>query len=398
MKPLYKRTGHDDIGTVTTDLFTMLMMLFAVMMVVVASMLRTPIGQQLIELLNQVTQLTTERDDAQSESSQWKSEASDLKQQVAEVESQRKEAREDAEEWEQRTIAQATKTQQLNTELAQSKSNAAASAQENQMLKKEVEHTKSARDNALREAANLQTKPVDVVLVLDGTSSMDPILQELATSVKSVAEIGSRLSPKFRLGIVIYRGKENIAIFPLTEIKQTVGGVPSEGMRSLTKFTDEKTKRLTLYENSKNEVAVTPLGKSEMFSEMKGLFAYADIEGGVRSGVSMLSQSNTQETRKVLILMGDIGPWESDGNPADISSTDQQSAARTVSLIKKFDRSNRFSKALMLFTGKNMLDIKHRAQTMDFFRSLAVSAGSGGSYSDDASAIAAAVIEAVVGK
>ncbi len=255
----------------------------------------------------------------------------------------------------------------------------------------------SERDMAIDEANKLRPKPVDVVLVIDGTESMDPVLDELASASKSVAEIGSRLSTRFRLGIVVYRTSGSVSTFPLTEITETIDGRPSEGMRALTRFTDAKTKRVNIVAGSNGEIGGKPTGKTQMVSELEGLLSLADIESGLSAGVRMLESRRATGTRQVMIVMGDVGPWESDGEAGSISRADRQSAQRCLASARGFAQSGEDRRILAMFTGKTLQNLRHRGETVEFFRQLAAQAGSNGAYSDDTSKIAASVVDAAVG-
>tara|TARA_R110000782_G_scaffold102483_5_gene189530 strand:- start:30421 stop:31611 length:1191 start_codon:yes stop_codon:yes gene_type:complete len=311
-------------------------------------------------------------------------------------------ARERAELAEQQAANQRAEAERVAESARQQAERASRVAQQANHAKDQAQasasEAKRERDDAVKEAEGLRPKPVDVVLVIDGTESMDSILRELRTACKVVAEIGSRLSPRFRLGIVVYRGRGNSSIFPLTEITQTVNGRMSTGMQSLARFTDDETKRVSIVSGSRGDVGGSPTGQSMMVSEMEGLISAADVEFGLRSGVGLLDAASSQTNRQVLIVMGDVGPWEFDGRLDSISGNDRQSAQRALITVQRFVQSGPDRRVLALFTGSWTLDLKHKTESVRFFHDLAAQAASRGVYSDDTSQIAAAVVDAVVGQ
>ncbi len=219
-----------------------------------------------------------------------------------------------------------------------------------------------ARLQTMREALNqtnssagdITTTPTDVVVIVDSTGSMTEHQDAIRGSVYSIAEVGSRICPEFRIGLVFYEG--GVCRFPLTAIEPTQYGRVSRGMAQLKQF-------------------------DPSCSDGSG---GANIEAGFNAGLQMLAQTNSSN-RKVLVLIGDVGPWER-GN-------DEAIAARMREDFRRFCARSAFHQALFLFADSN----NQNTRTIAFFKGMASIAGKNGMYSDDVSQIAATVIEAVIG-
>ena len=203
-------------------------------------------------------------------------------------------------------------------------------------------------------AGDITTTPTDVVVIVDSTGSMSEHEDAILGSVYSIAEVGSRICPEFRIGLVFYEG--GVCRFPLTPIEPTQYGRVSRGMAQLKQF-------------------------NPSCSDGTG---GANIEAGFDAGLRMLEQANSSN-RKVLVLIGDVGPWER-GN-------DEAIAARMREDFRRFCARSAFHQALFLFADSN----NQNARTIAFFKGMASIAGENGMYSDDVSQIAATVIEAVIG-
>lgn len=237
----------------------------------------------------------------------------------------------------------------LETELASTRANAARIAIE--------------RDRAQASASALEPKRIAVAIAIDGTNSMAPTLKEQQSGALTVAEIGSRLSPRFQLGVVVYRDAARMAVFPLTEIGPSVNGQPSPGMAALRSF---------------------------LTAHMEPIGAAADVEDGLGRAIAML-QGVPAGTRRALCMLGDTGPWE--GGAIDvIEPQDRRSEERCVQTARAF-AAQPDTRVLTVFTGRNVTGLRHVPETVTFFNRLA---GNDGKYSEDTSHMTATVLEALL--
>lgn len=251
--------------------------------------------------------------------------------------------------------------------------------------------------NNFKAVSGLAPQPIDVVIAIDGTLSMRPVLATHETTARSVAEIGSRIAPRFRLGVVVYRSQKGTRVFPLTEIGATRDGQASNGMRQFNDFLTAKTiptRQMRDVPPGSEEGTVT--GETTMSGNVEPIGDPADIEHGVRLAVEMLLRDSATSTRRVLIVAGDVGPFELGSDPKGIDADDRASEDRIRGLFKTLTGGSMDARVLALFTGKNDPSLRYRVETSAFFKSLAATAGKGGTYADDPSQITATVVAAMV--
>lgn len=262
----------------------------------------------------------------------------------------------------------------LEAELAATRQTASRAATEHDQARKRLEaELDSARANTARLAAErdrvhaaaraMEPRPIAVALTIDGTNSMAPTLNEQQSATLTVAEIGSRLSPRFQLGVVVYRDAARTAVFPLTEIGPSVNGQPSPGMTALRSF---------------------------LTAHMEPIGAAADVEDGLGRAIGML-QRVPAGTRRAVCMLGDTGPWEGGAIDA-IEPQDRRSEERCVQTARAF-AAQPDTRVLTVFTGRNVTGLRHVPETVTFFKRLA---GSGGQYSEDTSHMTATVLEALL--
>lgn len=224
---------------------------------------------------------------------------------------------------------------------------------------------RSARAEAAAERAEearkgLEFKPTDCVLVIDGTASMEPTLLALRTGVLTLSEIAARLTA-FRIGVVIYNGN-GVSTYSLSGITPTEGGKEGAAMLALRRFM---------------ETAAVPVSGA------------ADVEGGLSAALEMFGPPRTG-VRQQLVIAGDMGPWEIDGNGNEIHPDEERIARRVRESVHAFVRAGEGRSVLSLFTGKGT-DIEHRDRTTEFLKSL-TTVGTRSSYSEDLSQLTAAVV------
>ena len=295
------------------------------------------------------------------------------------------------------------KLDDLREQVARAEANAASAAQEARDAEERRAQERAAREdaeNALSEVkSELEPKPVDVVICADGTVSMENVLEALRVSVKSIAEIGSRVSSpaRFRLGVVVFRSATGSHAFELHEIQPSVEGVPSPGMRALRAFADKEdivTRVVTVAPGSEEG---KPTGKKGTSSRMGGLVGYADVGHGLSAALDLFGVDAANDRRALLCFVGDVGPWEA-GDPQMLEANDRAIAAQLRQAVEEFAAREERGRVLALFTGKQSTDLRFGSESEAFFRSLAAAAGEKGRYSDDITDLTASVLEAIFSK
>lgn len=249
----------------------------------------------------------------------------------------------------------------------------------------------AAQDRADADASNgraehaegqLKPRPLDVVIVLDGSNSMTPWMTKVRTSIEVMAEVCARVAPRFRLGLVIYR--QDTTVFDLQVIGATDNGHRSEGMDNLLSFANDKTESRTIMSTAVGEVGSAPTGEIKLEPKLSGYLTTVNPYVGIQKGISMFGDANA---RKVLVIIGDVGPWELD-DPTKISAGERATAKLIHEMARDF--SGLDTRVLALFTGADAPTLPHKQETEAFFRRLAVA--SSGAYADDPNQLAAIVL------
>lgn len=270
-----------------------------------------------------------------------------------------------------------------------------------QQAQHESDEAKDKQKAAEQAASNLKPKPVDLVIAVDGTSSMGATLGSIQRNIESAAEIAARLSPRFRLGLIVYRDQRNTHVFPLTEIKPTVKGSPSQGLKQLRQFLNDKVLEVWSTQGGRGETGGVRVGSSHMVTRMEPLRALADVEYGIKTGLSMLGGGQQNEQRKVLIVAGDVGPWEIVNEDRYDDAADIDSQARLIRMAQQFGLESGQNRILSIYTGTaSSSDIQaFPQQAIGFFKAFAAAVSEKqGQYSEDAWQIASLAVEAAVAK
>jgi len=266
-----------------------------------------------------------------------------------------------------------------------------------EQLKQAKEEAEKQAQQAAATEAKLKAKPIDLAIAVDGSSSMSETLNAIQTSIEFVAEVASRLAPTFRLSIVIYRDRESTQLFTLTEINSTSQGIKSAGMNKLNTWLYEKVISVRNLRGGKDgQPGGQSYGESRYEDRFNPLHSIADIQYGIKLATSQLNKKNSEETQKVLIVIGDMGPWERPNSQSAADNFGLQKQKDIFAMMKTFS-SPETHHIMTLFTGKGNHGLNHRRETIAFFKGLAKIGGERGKYSDDASQVAATVVEAVIG-
>jgi len=217
------------------------------------------------------------------------------------------------------------------------------------------EKAEEAAGEAERRAGELEPKPCDVVFCVDAA-----VLDAVRTTALSLSDVGARLSPRFRVGVVTYSGA-GIAEFPLTRINnERLDGEASEGLRALRDHLE----------------ALETVGGD------------ADVPGGVSAAKDMLTFASGSSSRQLLVLMGDANCSELDGN----ETKHVESVWRDITDFGKGQKGQKGRRVLSIFTGNDPSDTAE----IEFFKQVAGWAGrSQGTYTNDIADLSGSVIEAL---
>ena len=230
-----------------------------------------------------------------------------------------------------------------------------------------------------------------IVIVVDGTSSQTEALPKIRDLLLDVADIGSTAGDLVQLAVVVYRERGSFDRFPLTTIERGAG---SRGMAALRRFTDAKSREVSIVTGFSNESGGEKTGESKMVTALEPLISYADFEAGVREGVDLLRAAEAD--RKIMIIAGDVGTYESDREPQTVSSADLAGEARTRALVRDLAKLEPSARLVTLFTGDGAPFLLHKDRTTSLYRDLAGLFGSRGTYTTEFDDIERIVVRAIL--
>ncbi|MDF1837512.1 MAG: hypothetical protein P1V35_06580 [Planctomycetota bacterium] len=328
---------------------------------------------------------------ATATSASKESEAASLAEQLDELKSAQDEMLEEqvlraekAEELAEKAENEADKAREEAREAKESKTKA----------EREASDAKDAQKEAEDELGSLRPKPIDLVFAIDGSSSMADALNSVQTSVEQACEVACRISPKFRLGVVVYRSKSDrfTNVFPLTPIGRRTKDGPHKGMSELKKWMSEKSIRVSVAKPGAGERGGEVTGQTYV-SPMSALMTVVDVENGLKKALGLFGSEKSSDTRKVLILMGDVGPWELGSDTRSDEAVDKRSRASALSMVEAFASESPNRRVMSIYTGTG--NPWHKAETIAFFEQLAKRAGEKGVYSNKLSALVMTVVNAI---
>lgn len=250
---------------------------------------------------------------------------------------------------------------------------------------KEKEEIIEEKEQEINEASAqledyIATSNLELIVIVDGTGSMTVALDQLRAAIDTIAEAMPLIATNFNIGIIVYR--DNLTTFSNKQIfpARLDGGASLDAVKDFT---------------TNNMV---PIGGP------------AYISDAISSALAMFQNS---QSRKTLLILGDIGPYEiidSSGNlnytSSDCSNPSGDQQLRLA--IKDFSTKDDQFRLITLFSineewlanqpeeWKGFL-LQCRNNSMNFFKSMSSELGENGKYSDDVSQILRLLLEGILG-
>lgn len=229
------------------------------------------------------------------------------------------------------------------------------SESELEKLKKELEE-QSNQIEELQDA--IETKALELVIAIDVSGSMQPSIDILKTVLIELATELPNITNEFKLGIVAYR--DSIIEFPIQQIQSDkVDGGAS--IASLNRF----------------------------LTNLNAKSGYADIKGGLLKAIDYLRQHGSENGRKTIALIGDMGPYEYGDNHGVIDRNEMQIENEIYESIRNYEGMYEKASFLSIYTGKLALNQNSGVQAhplapqiMNFFKKSAEMSGENGRYTD----------------
>ena len=236
--------------------------------------------------------------------------------------------------------------------------------EENQEQAEQLEEAQQKIEDAIATAA------VELIVIVDGSGSMQAAMNELKASIVSIAKTIPIVTSEFRLGLIIYRSRLDVF-----EMQQILDENKDRG-RSLNSV-EQFTKRLTPASD------------------------VANLDDAVLQALSMFESPSS---RKSLIVLGDVGPYEYGYRPPtaqqpngtlSLNCNDRQREQKAISAVTRFSSENENFRIFTLFTGNAQSNCPET--TEPFFRALAASLGENGQYSADLSELFVFLLKSALG-
>lgn len=244
----------------------------------------------------------------------------------------------------------------------------------------ELERTLAQSERQL--AAAVRKDPIELVIAIDTSGSMEVPLKNLRTAIKRLAtEI-----PKFtelRVGIVSY------------------GGSDREGLnRPWREFPLQSVALAAAPTHPRDFPQLDPRLRQFLDVEIKDLSGgNVDVVAAVGKALGFFAQYGKPEARKVFALIGDVGPYETlggsiysaDSRGAVSARVDRRYEPGLYAQIRQFVGAYQSTGVLSMYTGHatrpghDSYQIIHATQpySPDFFQTMSSTAGTRGTYSED---------------
>jgi hypothetical protein len=231
-------------------------------------------------------------------------------------------------------------------------------------------------------AAAVRKDPIELVIAIDTSGSMEVPLSNLRKAIKRLAtEI-----PKFtdlRVGIVAYGGSDRERLnrpwreFPLQSV--ALADPPA---------------------NTRDFHRLDPRLRQFLDVEIKDLSGgNVDVVAAVGKALNFFAQHGRPGARKVFALIGDVGPYESlggniyfnDNRGTTTARVDRRYEQGLYDQIRQFVGAHPSARVLSMYTGyatrpgHDSYQIIHATQpySPDFFQTMSATAGERGTYSED---------------
>jgi hypothetical protein len=223
--------------------------------------------------------------------------------------------------------------------------------------------------------------PVSVLLVVDGSASMREPLKSAAGLCLEVAKLGAVLSPQFELGILVHRGTGHYSKWAASVERPDADGTPSDGMAALARFINEPSVDVEHLLEASGDRPGPKAGKQARVTPFEPVNTPVNVEDALSTALKVLGDFHSD--RKVLVVVGDAGGSEFD-SAEGVSDEDRRSELRALDAVRGFLRANPDARIISVFTGpRKEKRFTDNADATRFFKSLATTAGSHGTFTED---------------
>ena len=210
------------------------------------------------------------------------------------------------------------------------------------------------------------TKPINLVVMIDATGSMDESIDNLKEALREIVTEVPKVTSQLKIGVIAYR--EKLDEYPLTQVFPYAKDQGASA-NSLIRF-------------------VNSIEPKE---------GWANIAGAMSEGVQWLSRVTDSKAKSVYIVVGDIGPYEMRNNTRGIAEIgDENNLVASVRGLAQA-KSN-LSVVMLLPPVKSDSNSKqYETFTAAFFQNVVNAAGEGhGKFTRDNSAMLNHILLAIL--
>ena len=235
---------------------------------------------------------------------------------------------------------------------------------ENQEQAEKLEETQKEIEDAIATAS------VELIVVVDGSGSMQPAMDELKGSIVSIAKTIPIVTSEFRLGLVVYRSE--LDVFPVRRILAEDKD-RGRSLQSVVRFTER----------------------------LEPVADIASLDDGV---IKALDMFQLKSSRKSLVILGDVGPYEYEyvrptvqqpGGSVRVDCANTRREQKVISAVRKFGEQHENFRVFTLFTaGDSPGNCK---ETVPFFKNLSAALSDNGQYSADLSELFVFLLQGALG-
>ena len=218
-------------------------------------------------------------------------------------------------------------------------------------------------------SGTFSSHPLDLVFVVDSTTSMEPCFELLrGTVLMSAAMCARGCHPKtFRLAIVRLRSERWTKFKPLTRIGPFDRMARGGSMLQLHAWLEEKTETINIAEYSGGEVSGPRTGKTKEVAWFSTAISKVAHQPGLSRARALLRES-TADTLKMVVVIGDVPGWLED-DPNEQVVLDEIVAGAEEGICWSF-----------IFTGDDAAANPQLEEARAGFRRMAAAAGERGSF------------------
>lgn len=257
-------------------------------------------------------------------------------------------------------------------------------AEQQESIEKEKEKLQDVEKKLEDMGSAVRARGLELVVAVDISSSMRKPLRQLTETLNMISKVLPKLSPEFRIGIVAYGGRRDnpLVVFPLTKIHN----LDDDQGRTLNRFQE-------WMKNLRISGGAVPVGAA------------------VKASIKMLS--NDFEGYQALMLLGDVGPYESSASINDLSSVsarERAEARSTLRVVKQWVDKGKRRTTISVFTAEPPEKAPHLAgvrnywpgfgrvkdESEKFFKDIVVMAGKPENFSTNPAAMLALILTSIV--